>query len=110
MDKELKDRIEELDWFIIYDLSQDEWVLRKESPLGVPLFIHVRPGHFLEDVKTYAEKFSPDGYVHWLSSCNQGFTYSRMVDDAKDVGDMYVDLYNSIKDLEVFNGNTRAKS
>lgn len=115
MNKELKDTIESLGWFIEKARPTYYWRLYNFSPAGITLSITVENINFLDDIRRAAETFDMDWYVRFgkvdsRTFLNRELTYEELVNDAKAVKEMLIELYNSIKDLEVFNGNTGRES
>ena len=113
MDKKLKDKIEELGWFITKGGNED-WLLSKYSPAGEDFGIVVSQANFLEDVKSEAENFDVDDHVDALAEMRGTHgvpgSFKILVEDAEDIQTMLTELYNGIKDLEVFNNDARRES
>ena len=114
MNKELKSRLEDLEWWIEKADEPDLWYLSKYSPAGEDFGFYVRNSHFLEDVGEFVDDFDANDHVASLAQYRgtNGVpeSYRVLVDDAEDIKDMLIELYNGIKDLEVFNGNARKES
>ena len=115
MNKELKDRIESLGWFIGKRPTQYFWQLSNFSPAGLSICISVLNVNFLDEIRDYAENFDLDAYVEVGKDdsrifLNRALTYEELVRDGQAAKEMLVELYNSNKDLEVFNGNTGRES
>ena len=115
MNKELKDTIESLGWFIEKPVNSYYWRLSKFSPAAINLSITVENVNFLDDIRDAAENFDLEMYVKIGKIDSRSFlsrelTYEELVNDGKAAKEMLIELYNSIKDLEVFNGNTGRES
>lgn len=115
MNKELKDTIESLGWFISKPATDYFWQLSNFSPAGISISVTVLNVNFLDDIRQYAENFDLDAYVEVGKDdsrifLNRELSYEELVRDGQAAKEMLIELYNSIKDLEVFNGNTGRES
>lgn len=115
MNKELKDTIESLGWFIEKPATEYFWRLSSFSPEGIAISFTVLNVNFLNDIQQYAENFDMDAYVEIGKDdsrvfLNRELSYEELVKDGQAAKEMLIELYNSIKDLEVFNGNTGGES
>lgn len=114
MNKKLKDTIEELDWFIVKDGYC--WGLTKFTPHGVDFGFAISDYEFLEAFSETIDTFTIDSFVnhYQYEEIEENHFISRpveeLVEDAKWVKKEMIELYNAIKDLEVFNGNARKES
>lgn len=114
MDKELKDRLEELGWFITK--TADGWYLSQYSPAGEDFGFEVSNENFIDDVKDYVDEYDVDEHVELFIDMRgtRGVPSSikDLLEDAEAIEQMLIDLYNGIKDLKVFQHvtNTRVES
>ena len=114
MNKKLKDTIEELEWFIVKEGSY--WALTKFTPHGIDFGIMVSNSEFLDAISNFIDNFKVDHFVnnYQYEEVEDNHFITRpieeVVDDAKWAKNEVIELYNAIKDLEVFNGDARKES
>lgn len=108
MDKQLKDTIEEQGWWIERE-KYCEWTLSIITPHDLEYEVGAANSTFLEDLLTQSEIFNEDRFVEGCSELHFGLHYEDAVNDAKWLKVKMRELYNAIKDLEVFNGDAGAK-
>ena len=114
MNKKLKDTIEELEWFIVKDGAS--WALTKFTPHDIDFGIMVSNVEFLEAISDFIDNFNVDHFVNHYQyeeiDDNHFITrpIEEVVEDAKWVKKEMIELYNAIKDLEVFNGDAGKES
>lgn len=104
MNKELKDKLEELGWFITKE--PDGWYLSQYSPAGEDFGFSVSDANFIDDVKDFVDEYDVDEHVElWIDDRGtHGIPSSikTLLEDAECIEQMLIDLYNGIKDLKVF--------
>lgn len=114
MNKKLKDIIEELGWFITKEYLG--WGLSKFTPLGIDFGFCITNQDFLDDLAELIDTFEVDQYIEMYRSeaININHFITRevkdLVKDAEWTKNEIIELYNAIKDLEVFNGDSRTES